>query len=296
MTRALAVAASLLCTAIVTGQAPTFRSNVDLVRVDALVMEGRAPVTGLTDADFEIRDNGVLQTIDRVAYENVPLTVIFAVDTSGSVQGAKLRNLQRAVSAAVEGLHPGDRSALLTFSHQVQIRAALTDSRQIIRSAMSAVIPIGGTALNDATYAALAMSDTGNARVLVLVFSDGLDNSSWLSVKDVQRAARRSDAVVYSVVVGGRTERGLNASGKSVYTQAQTNFLEGLASTTGGRLLKADGIDNLPQTFAAILREFRTRYLITYYPRRVETRGWHAVDVRLKKRRGQVTARRGYQR
>jgi Ca-activated chloride channel family protein len=178
----------------------------------------------------------------------------------------------------------------------VHIRARLTDSLEIIRSALSNVIAIGGTALNDATYAALAMTDTAHTRALVLVFSDGLDNASWLSVEDVQRAARRSDAVVYGVVVGERHERGGAASGRRLSAVARTNFLEGLASATGGRLLKADGLGNLPRTFEAILREFRTRYLITYYPRGVETAGWHAIDVRLKKRHGQVTARRGYQR
>jgi VWFA-related protein len=298
VTRTRSLVASVLWIAAAAGQGPTFRSGIDLVRVDALVTRGHAPITGLTAADFEIRDNGVLQTIDRVAYETVPLSVIFTVDASGSVAGAKLRSLRNAVNAALDSLRPGDRSALVTFSHQVQIRAHLIGLPAAIRDAMARVTPIGGTALRDATYTALALSDTQDTRALVLVFSDGFDNASWLTVDEVRRTAQRSDAVMYGVVVPERIERGLSSARRPrpVYTAAQTDFLEGLASSTGGRILKVDAIDNLPKTFGAILREFRMRYLITYYPRDVEGGGWHTIEVTVKNRHGTVTARRGYQR
>ena len=71
-------------------QMQTFTSRADVVLVDALVTEGRTPVAGLGRDDFELRDNGVPQTIALVNQGQVPLGVVLAMDTSGSVSGARL--------------------------------------------------------------------------------------------------------------------------------------------------------------------------------------------------------------
>ena len=76
----------------------TFRSGVEAVAVDALVMDGRRPVGGLTASDFALRDSGVVQSIDTVAFEDVPLNVILALDTSKSVDGAPLEELKQAAA------------------------------------------------------------------------------------------------------------------------------------------------------------------------------------------------------
>src|SRR5215471_17354195 len=66
-------------------QRPTFRAFTDVVSVDVSVKNGRVPVGGLTPADFELRDNGVVQAIDAVSIETVPIDVTLIVDLSGSV-------------------------------------------------------------------------------------------------------------------------------------------------------------------------------------------------------------------
>ena len=53
---------------------------------------------------------------------------------------------------------------------------------------------------------------------------------------------------------------------------------------------------SLRREFARIVTEFRTRYLLTYTPRGVDAGGWHPIDVKLKNKKGKVTARRGYSR
>jgi len=82
----------------------------------------------------------------------------------------------------------------------------------------------------------------------------------------------------------------------AVYAPGQTAFLEAIATATGGRVLKADITEHLPKAFDDILKEFRTRYVLTYYPRDVDASGWHTIEVKVKGRRATVTARRGYQR
>jgi VWFA-related protein len=274
-----------------------FRSGVDVVRVDALVTDGRRVVTGLKSGDFELRDNGVLQSIDEIALESLPLTVTFVLDTSGSVAGERMSHLSSAVDIMLKGMREQDRVALVTFSHRIWQRVPLTSDVRQVRSVIAAAEAVGGTALNDAVYAGLALSESQQSRALVLVFSDGMDNASWLGDEIVERAARRADAVVYGVAVAA-TVASVDGSRtmQPEYVRGQTALLEKMASATGGRVIKADTTGNLSKVFDEILQEFRTRYLITYSPRGADAAGWHSIDVRIKGRHGDVRARRGYER
>ena len=297
------VAATVAALAVVTASAQEqkFRSGVDVVRVDALVTEGNRIVTGLTVADFELRDNGVVQTIDGIALESMPLTLTFVLDTSGSVAGGKMGHLSAAVDLILKGLREQDRVGLVTFSHRVWQRLPLTSDIELVRKTLGAADVVGGTSLNDAVYAGLALSESQESRSLVIVFSDGMDNSSWLAGATVERAARRADAVVYGVAVAAGawavidTGQGRSVQFQPQYLPGQTDFLDAIASATGGRVIKADQTANLPKAFEEILQEFRTRYLITYSPAS-DARGWHTIDVKVKGRRADVKARRGYER
>lgn len=281
----------------------TFKSGVDVVRVDALVTDGRRPIAGLTAADFELRDNGVTQAIDSAQLGTLPLSVIFVLDVSGSVAGQKMWNLNAAVDLFLKGLGDSDRAALVTFSHRVWLRMPLGSDFAGLRAVLSKAEAAGGTALHDAVYAGLALCDVQESRPLLVVFSDGLDNTSWLSAETVRNAARRAGAVVYgiSVAAGTKAEWVMDGNRKQTvlrpqYTKGQTDFLDAVAGATGGRVLKADTSGRLPGVFEEIVREFRTRYLITYSPRGVDTPGWHQIEVKVKGRFAAVKARSGYQR
>jgi hypothetical protein len=109
--------------------------------------------------------------------------------------------------------------------------------------------------------------------------------------------------VVYGVTVAASTDfvnvRMPNGVSRLVprprYARGQTDFLDALAAATGGRVLKADATSDLPEAFAEIQREFRTRYVITYSPRGVDTPGWHRIELKVKGRSADVKARGGYQ-
>jgi hypothetical protein len=74
------------------------------------------------------------------------------------------------------------------------------------------------------------------------------------------------------------------------------DVLGALAEVTGGRVLAARDPDDLRNAFTGIVREFRSRYVLTYTPKNVETTGWHPIEVKLKVRKGTIKARRGYTR
>ena len=135
----------------------------------------------------------------------------------------------------------------------------------------------------DALYASLTLAEGGSRRTLILLFSDGLDNQSWLSQREVQAVARESEAIVYAIA-----HKPIGSAGPDEV------LLKELAEVTGGRLVRVEAPERLSTVFLAMLQEMRSRYLLTYSPSGVEAGGWHTLTVRLKNKPGRVTARRGY--
>jgi VWFA-related protein len=283
----LAILAAVLVGGIGRPQQPTFTVKVDLVSVDVLATSHGQAIVGLKASDFEVRDNGVGQKIESVSGEGtvgtatlqaIPLDVILVFDTSGSMASGGLAQRVDAGRGILDRLRPVDRAALVTFSHRVMMPAQLTSDVASIRRALDGVSPGGRTSMFDALYAGMMLRRTTTTRCMVLLFSDGEDNASWLSAKEVSEVARQSDVVLYGV--------GLDASMK--------NVLGPIARETGGDTIVAESTKDLKTLFVRMLREMQARYVLTYYPRSVTREGWHTLDVRLVGRNADLRARRGY--
>jgi VWFA-related protein len=260
-------------------QNPTFSARTEMVRVDVLVTENGQPVTGLRASDFEVLDNGVPQQVGLASFERIPLNLVLVFDMSDSVAGERLDQLRVAGRALLEVLKPEDQAALITFSHVVSLGSSLTKDAGRVGTALSQAEPAGETALVDASYAGMMLGESDVGRALVIVFSDGMDTSSWLSPDAVLDAARRTDGVVYGVSVSG----------------PKVTFLRDLTGLTGGSLFEIGSMKDLRAVFLRILDEFRQRYLVSYSPRGVSVGGWHRIEVRVKGRGRAVKARPGYQ-
>jgi len=161
----------------------------------------------------------------------------------------------------------------------VQLGAKLTPDVASVQAALAAAVSTGQTALLDGTYAGIMVGESDAGRALLIVFSDGVDTSSWLRADAVLDAAKRADVVVYGV---------------SVVSRLKPEFLREVTSFTGGRLFEIEKRANLSATFLGILDEFRHRYLVSYTPKGVAKDGWHKLEVRVKNRRATIKARPGY--
>jgi VWFA-related protein len=265
-----------------------FTARTTVVRVDVSVTERGKAIAGLRPSDFEIRDNGVRQSVEFFSVETLPVSLALALDWSGSVAGEHLDHLRRATTEAIDALQPGDRAGLITFSHVVALRVRPTTDREQLRAFLDPAPTStpqhgskasGGTALTDAAYAGLLLSDDADYRNALIVFSDGIETSSWLTPAAVLDTAVRTQVVTYSVSVGGRV---------------RLPFLQDLASTTGGSHFEVDSERHLGRTFVDILAEFRQRYLLSYRPQGVAADGRHRLDVRVNRRGAVVKARAGY--
>ena len=298
----LGVSIATVWTVAATAQNPQFKSGTAAVRVDALVTDSRRPVRGLTAASFELRDNGVRQTITDVHHETLPLNVICALDVSSSVAGEPLEDLKRGYLALIDALSGEDRAALLTFANRIALHSALTGDRARLQALVGQLATGGTTSLFDALFSALALRETDEGRTLLILLSDGRDTSSWLTARKLVDAARRTDVVVYPVTTQTPTRllsfkspsRAATAHAIPQRQEPSERFLEALADETGGRVVHATDEPALGTTFLRVLDEFRQRYVLSYTATGVAERGWHTIEVKLRGQSGEVRARRGY--
>lgn len=290
-TGAIALMAVVGCAVAVTASQGLFRARVNLVRLQVLVTEDGQPVLGLEPRDFEVTDNGVRQRIETVYAERLPLDLLFVMDRSASMAGEPLARLKGAAQELLSSLRPDDRCGLLSFSHWVSLDVDLTHDRSRMARAVEGLSADGLTSVLDALYGSLHVGLEPDRRMLVLLFSDGLDSHSWMTADDVTALARQSEAVIGAVAFKpGPARRGE----ESEAAPPNVPFLRSLAEDTGGEIVLATRPDEFSSAFARLLARARSRYLISYYPQGPERAGWHEVKIRLRSGHGAVLARRGY--
>ena len=290
----------LVCLLLAAAQQPaTFEARIEAVYVDAFVTRKGVAVTGLGASDFELKDNGIRQSVELAAVDAVPVSAVLVLDTSGSVAGETLASLQVAGRAFLDGLRRGDDATLLTFSHEIRRQVPPTRDLAEVRRGLNGLAAAGYTALWDALYAGLK-TPVARTRAMLVVFTDGQDNLSVLGEDDVLAVAVESDVLVHIVGLGGAKpsllfppklpERIPPRPAEPDYVRA----LRRVAEATGGRFWEATSASRLKDAFAAILESMKTRYVLRYEPEGVVREGPHRVDVWLRGGQGEVRARRAY--
>ena len=278
-----AVACSIAGAALVAaaGEQAVFRARSDVVVIDVAVSDGRRPVTTLTEDDFELRDNGVVQTILDFDRGTLPLDVTLTIDISGSMSRQKRAAVERAIAQVGAALVQDDRAAVLTFGGSVSERVPLRHPPVV-----ADLTAIGsGTSIFDALLLSLVTAPVPDRRQLTIFMTDGDDTSSVFDERTVLETAGHAHGQLSFVVVrDGR----VRADG------AVLSAFRTIASGTGGEVLQIDEDDRLSEAFLTALANFRRSYVLRYTPTGVPAAGWHDVVVRTKSGRYTVRARRGY--
>lgn len=281
---------------------PLFRAVVDVVTLDVFAHRQRQPIAGLTARDFIVRDNGVEQQVASV-HTTDSAHVIMGLDMSGSVDGATLEQLRAAVSTVAGALTNEDRVSLFTFDDRIRLLARVEVPSPRLEQIVRDRRPGGSTTLLDALVFGAALSRADSRPAVFVLFTDGMDTASWNTPTRTIDALRNVDVVVYPV--GAGLPSALVSSDRSDYFTRATwlsplpadtlRLLQMVADTTGGEFLRVNRQARLAETFAAILRQYRQRYLLSFSPTGVGTGdGWHRLEVRLRTRQGAVVAREGY--
>jgi VWFA-related protein len=293
--RFVVVAIALLAAPLGGAQAPpappVFRAQVEEVYVDVFVTRGGQPVPGLGATDFELRDNRVTQDVELLAAERHPILAVLVFDTSSSMDGERLAALRAAGEAFLAGLRPADQAALVSFSEKITWLAEPTPDKAAVQSALASLRAEGATSAYDALYSAITLSDP-SLRPLIVLFTDGEDNASWLGEREIRSVVERSNALVH--VVGWRATPDFRAGSVVMGASGYETVLREIAEASGGRFWATDSPARLQNAFAAVADAMRHRYVLRYEAKGVKREGWHRIEVRLKTGKGDAHARRGY--
>ena len=154
----LLTVALLLCFPRGSVAQPTFAASVDAVRLDVFVRLDVPSPSRLTVNDFEVLEHGKRHDISLVQSTDVPINVVFVLDTSRSTRGAAFSDTVDAVNALLGGLRPGDRVSVLTFDDLVHAHVGLTRDVKKARTAVTALPTIGRSSILDSLVAGLAVA------------------------------------------------------------------------------------------------------------------------------------------
>jgi Ca-activated chloride channel family protein len=236
------------------------RSDVRLVLLDVSVKDRDGGfVTGLSQDNFSVTENGVQQRITVFSNQDVPVTVGILVDESSSMRPKRDEVLSSAWSF-IRDSNPKDEVFVLNFNDGVKRGlpegVLFSDSLTQLRSALHRGVAEGKTALNDAVVEGLGQLALGHRdKKALVVISDGGDNASRHTHSQTLDLVERSLATVYAVGLFDETD-----------TDRRPAILKQLTKISGGDAFFPKETDEMKAICHAIAQDIRTRYAIGYLP------------------------------
>ena len=260
---------------------PIFKAESELVVLHVSVRDrGGRYISGLDRDAFTVIDDGKPQTLAMFSADEVPASIGFLIDNSNSMHP----NRERVIAAAVEFArhsHPQDEIFVMTFNEQVRHAYGPAVAGEMnpatFRAAMARAIAARGmTAIYDGILAGLKrVGIGGQTRQVLIVVSDGDDNASTATRKDVVRQVHESDATIYTIALIDPVTR-----------EGNPGLLRELARETGGESYRPRRLEDVGEAFDRIAKDIRSAYTLAYAP----TAGNHA-DASARRRTVRVYVR-----
>jgi Ca-activated chloride channel family protein len=237
---------------------------VDLVLVPVTVTDAVGhPVITLSQQDFLLYENDAQQRIQYFSGEDAPLSIALVLDFSGSMKN-KVEYEKQAIDEFFSNANPQDEYFAITVSSKPQLVAAATMTIEGLQSKVAAVEPHGGTALFDGIFLALQQLRTAKyKRKALLVISDGGDNESRYTLKEIRSMVAESDVMMYAIGLFDDVPLPLF---KTFEERWGRKWLGSITDVSGGRTIAADSRAEIPQIAAIISRELRYQYVLGYRP------------------------------
>ena len=257
--------------------------NADLVLIPVLVTDSdNRLVTGLAKEHFKIYDNKVEQAITHFAAEDAPVSIGLVFDCSGSM-GSKLKQSRSAVAEFIRTANPEDEFSLVTFSDRARLVADFGSGAAEIENQLLFIQPRGETALLDAIYLSMnVMRHAKYPRKAIFVISDGGDNSSRYTVREVKNWIVEADVQIYSI--GIFEAPGMRS--RTIEEMCGPALLSEIAETTGGRMYEVSDLNDLRDIATKIGNALRNQYVLGFSPGAEHDGKYHRVLVKIPKIQG----------
>jgi Ca-activated chloride channel family protein len=237
-------------------------------------------------SDVEIRESGAPQAVDTFEEAVSPVSIILALDTSGSMRKAA-DAVKDAARRFVGALRPQDKMGVVLFSDRAELVQDLSSERDRSLAAIDEYKATGGTALYDALSDSFGRLKREEGRRVVVVLTDGRDEDnpgkgpgSKHTLADVLKDAQEVDAVVFGIGLGPSVDR---------------NILQTLAAKSGGEAYFPDDPSVLETSYKRILENLRRRWVVRYTSTNPSRDGaWRPVEITTRFPGAVVHSRGGY--
>lgn len=272
---------------------PVIKTGTNLVTLSITVTDpyGRY-VTGLSKEHFQLFDDKVPQKIDFFNDDDSPISIGIVFDTSGSMKGRIARSFD-ALRRFCDAGHDRDEYFLVTFNNGARLAQDFTGDSRALTNTLMMVEPKGQTALYDAAYIGIEKVRAGqHNRRAILLISDGQDNNSRYTLKELKQLVKEADVQIYAIGI-------TNAFGAHDLDIDGQVILEELTRLTGGRAFFPNNDAELTEVITRIGLELRHQYNISYEPTGIKNDGhWHKLQVKVKAPKGlpqlTIRTREGY--
>jgi Ca-activated chloride channel homolog len=283
-------------------QAPTIEAGVELIKLAVAVTDNRNRfVAGLTKQDFVLTEDGTAQQLTSFTQTEAPVTLIFMVDSSVSME-RKLPVIRAAAGRFVSRLGPQDRAKVIQFSDRIRVLQDFTGDHVALETALKNITPSGDTRLHNAVYTAikdLGRLDTTRElrRRAIVLLSDGEDTASVLDEDQVLDAARKGEVNIYPISLAREIDPNdplytANEIDASMRGRELFNFL---GMETGGKAY-FPSLKQVDDVYDHISEELRKQYVLGYVSTNPRREGkWRRIEVSVpKSKNARARHRPGY--
>jgi len=236
-----------------------------------------ASVTSLNKENFRVIEDNVEQPIAYFNKDDAPLSIGLLFDTSGSMRN-KMDKASESVAEFFKTANTEDEFFLVEFSDRAKLTVPFTPDSGEIYNRVARTRPFGRTSLLDGIGVALKqMKKARHSRKAIVIISDGGDNWSWHTARQIRGELLESDVQLYAMGIFDA-----EFSNRSpVENRRGPALLDELAEKTGGRHYPVGSLNDLPAISAKIAADLRNEYLLGYYPADSRDGRYHHVKVNL---------------
>ena len=237
---------------------PTFRIGTDLVVLNLSVFDASGQIVkGLQQTAFTVFENDRKQEISVFRQEDVPVSLGSIIDNSASMEKKKDR-VASAALAMVKASNPDDEVFIINFNEEADIVQDFTNDPAALEKSLHRLHAQGETAMRDAALLGIEhlRAKASRDKKVVVVITDGEDNSSVVAQPRVIEAAHLTNTIVYAIGLLGE-ERPDNAA-------RARKQLEEMTNATGGRAWFLADVTAIAAVAPEIAHEIRNQYVLGY--------------------------------